>query len=41
MDSSDERDIRLIVADKFTIWHDGEYIGEVSQETMKNAPKVP
>ncbi len=41
MDSTDERDIRLIVADKFTIWQDGEYIGEASPETMKNAPKVP
>ncbi len=41
MDSSDERDIRIIVADKFTIWQDGEYIGEVSPETMQIAPKVP
>ncbi len=41
MDSTDERDIRLIVADKFTIWQDSEHIGEVSPDTMNNAPKVP
>lgn len=41
MDITDERDIRLIVADKFTIWQDAVMVGEASPETMAQAKKVP
>ena len=40
MDGSDERDIRLIVSDKFKIWDEGALIGEVSPETIAKARKV-
>lgn len=41
MDGSDERDIRLLVADKFKIWDEGALIGEASPETIAQAPKLP
>ena len=40
MDSSDERDIRLIVSNKFKIWDEGALIGEASPETIAKAKKV-
>lgn len=40
MDDTDERDIRLIVSDKFKIWDEGALIGEVSPETIAKAKKV-
>lgn len=41
MDTTDERDIRLIVASKFNIWDEGELIGEASPETIEKASKLP
>ena len=40
MDGSDERDIRLIVSNKFKIWDEGALIGEASPETIAKARKV-
>ena len=40
MDGSDERDIRLIVSNKFKIWDEGALIGEASTETIAKAKKV-
>lgn len=41
MDTTDERDIRLIVASKFNIWDEGVLIGEASPETIEKVPKLP
>ncbi len=41
MDRTDERDIRLIVANDFRVWQEGVLIGDASPETMAKAPKVP
>lgn len=35
------KDVRLIVANDFTIWQDGERIGEASPETIAQVPKLP
>ncbi len=40
MDGTDERDIRLLVSDKFKIWDEGVLIGEASPETIAQAKKV-
>ena len=40
MESADERDIRLLVADRFNIWDEGVLIGEASPETIAKAPKI-
>ena len=41
MDSTDERDIRLIVTNKFKIWQEGVLIGEASPEVIEKVPKLP
>ncbi len=41
MDGTDERDIRLIVANDFRVWQEGVLIGDASPEAMAKAPKVP
>ena len=40
MDCTDERDIRLLVANNFKIWDEGALIGEASPETIAQARKV-
>ena len=40
MELIDERDIRLLVRDKFNIWDEGALIGEASPETIAQAPKI-
>ena len=41
MDDGRGRDIRLIVANDFGLWQDGEYIGEATPENMARVPKIP
>ncbi len=36
---TNENDNRLLLFDKFNCWRDGEYIGEVSRETIAKMPK--
>ncbi|MDE7216433.1 MAG: hypothetical protein K2O08_06455 [Clostridia bacterium] len=40
MDCTDERDIRLLVANDFRIWDEGVLVGEASPETIAQARKV-
>lgn len=41
MDDGTGRDIRLIVANDFGLWQDGEYIGEATPENIARVPKIP
>ena len=41
IDDGSGRDIRLVVANDFNIWQEGELIGRVSPETLAKVPQLP